>query len=406
VLRVLTKRLRRYHGLQALVSEFYTALAAGTTPPVTTDQARPIIDWTERIARQADCQKQQYVSRFAMQGTAKTLVTGATGFIGRHLLKRLLGERDRVRILVRHEPADGLLHDPRVEVFLGNLGNPDDVDRAVQGASEVFHLGATIEGWAEDFQCATVVGTQNVVNSALAHDVEKLIYMSSLSVIHAAAARNGDKIAEDWPLEPFPEKRGLYSQTKLAAERIVSHAVLNRGLHAVILRPGEVMGPDKIFLSGAVGREAGGRVIVLGNGKSTIPLIWVEDLVDAILAAAQRSRLDGGAFNLVDPEQVTQDELAEHYLKAKGRRVRIFHVPLAALYPAAAVLDLGLQVLGRNAPITPYRLRSAIGSRDFDCAAAAEKLGWKPHVGVRRGLAAMAKSNDGSRRYRAHCPSQ
>jgi predicted dehydrogenase/nucleoside-diphosphate-sugar epimerase len=391
VLRVLTKRLRRYHGLQTLVGEFYEALAAGTTPPVTIDQARPIIHWTERIARQADCQKQEYLSRFATQGTAKTLLTGATGFIGRHLLKRLLKERDRVRILVRHRPAADLLHDPRVEIFLGNLGNPTDVDRAVRGVSEVFHLGATVEGWAEDFQCATVVGTQNVVNSALAHGVDKLIYMSSLSVIHAAGARNGEKIAEDWPLEPFPERRGLYSQTKLAAERIVADAVRTRGLRAIILRPGEVMGPDKVFLSGAVGREAGGRVMVLGDGKSTVPLIWVEDLIDAILAAAELGRFDGSVFNLVDREEVTQDELADFYLKAKGRRRRISHLPLAMLYPAAAGLELGLRILGRSAPLTPYRLRSAIGSRCFDCTAAARDLGWQPRVGIRRGMAAMTR---------------
>ena len=76
---------------------------------------------------------------------------------------------------------------------------------------------------------------------------------------------------------------------------MVSEAVESRGLRAVILRPGEVMGPDKIFLSGAVGRDAGGRVFVFGNGKSLVPLIWVEDLVDAILAAARNNRFNGSA---------------------------------------------------------------------------------------------------------------
>ncbi len=221
VFRVLRKKLLRYHGLQMLVGEFYESLRTGTPPPVTVDQARSAVDWTERIARQADEAKRHYVSRFAVRGKAKTLVTGATGFIGSHLLRRLLAERDRVRILVRHDPGGELLHDDRVEVFLGNLGNAEDVDRAVQGVSEVFHLGAAIEGWAEDFQCATMAGANNIVESSLRHGVEKLIYMSSLSVIHAAAARNGKKITEDWPLEPYPESRGLYSQTKLAAERLV-----------------------------------------------------------------------------------------------------------------------------------------------------------------------------------------
>ena len=251
VLKVLRKKLLRYHGLQMLVGEFYQSTRGGAPPPVSIEDARPIINWTERIARQADQAKQKSIAKFATRGTAKTLLTGATGFIGRHLLNRLLEERDRVRILVRHDPGEELMRDDRVEVFLGNLGNRDDVERAVEGTSEVFHLGATIEGWAEEFQCATNLGTRHIVDAVLCHQVPKLIYMSSLSVIHIAAARSGSKITENWPLEPHPESRGLYSQTKLEAERIVTDAVRDRKLGAIILRPGEVVGPERPFLSGA-----------------------------------------------------------------------------------------------------------------------------------------------------------
>ncbi|MBU4272660.1 MAG: NAD-dependent epimerase/dehydratase family protein [Planctomycetes bacterium] len=391
VCKVLRKKLLRYHGLQTIIAEFYEALREGRSPPVTIEQARPVIDWTERIARQADQAKQTYVSRFATRGAARTLLTGATGFIGKHLLKRLLAERDRVRILVRHDPGDDLSHDNRVEVFLGDLGNAEDVDRAVEGTTEIFHLGATVEGWAEEFQCATIAGTQNIVESALRHGVPKLIYMSSLSVIHAAAAHKGRQIAEDWPLEPYPESRGLYSQTKLAAEQIVAGAVRERKLPAVILRPGEVVGPDRPFLSGAVAIETGKRLVILGNGRFTLPLIWVEDLVDAILAAANSDLFDGTVLHLVDPAQLSQDEIAKYYLAAIGKRKRVVHAPLSLLYTAAFGANTVFRLLGRNAPLTPYRLRSAIGRREFDCTAAMESLGWSPRVGVRAALETMVK---------------
>ena len=390
VFRVLRKKLLRYHGLQLLVGEFYDSLRTGAPPPVTVEQARPIIEWTECIACQADEAKRRYVASFPSGGDAKILVTGATGFIGNHLLRRLLAENRRVRILARHAPADDLLHDDRVEVFLGNLGNPDDVDRAVTGISEVYHLGAAIDGWAEDFQCATVTGTKNIVESAIRHGVEKFIYMSSLSVIHAAAARNGDKITEDWPLEPFADSRGFYSQTKLEAEQFVTDAVRNRGLRAVILRPGEVVGPDRPFLSGAVAIETGSRLVVLGNGRFTLPLIWVEDLVDAIVAAANSDLFDGTVLHLVDPEQLSQDEIAEYYLAAIGKRKRVVHAPLSLLYTAAFGANTVFRLLGRNAPLTPYRLRSAIGRREFDCTAAAKALNWRPRTGVCEGLRQMS----------------
>jgi predicted dehydrogenase len=105
VLRFLTKRLRHYHGLQALVGEFYTSLAEGKPAPVNLDDARRLLRWTEEVAGRADEAKRRYESRFAKTGTAKVLVTGATGFIGRHLLERLLKERDQVRIQVRRTPV-------------------------------------------------------------------------------------------------------------------------------------------------------------------------------------------------------------------------------------------------------------------------------------------------------------
>ncbi len=398
VWKVLRKKLLRYHGLQLLVGEFYQSLRDGDplrgypAPPVTIQQARPIVHWTERIARQADQAKQKYISKFAARGTAKTLVTGATGFIGSHLLKRLLAERDRVRILVRHDPGNDLMHNDRVEVFLGNLGNRDDVCRAVEGTSEVFHLGATIEGWAEDFQCATTLGTRHIVDAALCYGVQKLIYMSSLSVIHMAARRKGSKITEDWPLEPYPQSRGPYSQTKLEAERIVSEAAGDRKLPAIILRPGEVFGPDRPFLSGAAAKETGRWLVVLGNGRFTVPAIWVEDLVDAIVAAANGDKFDGSVLNLVDPEPLSQDDIARYYLAATGKRKSIVHAPLSLLYFAAFGANTVFSLLGRNAPITPYRLSSAIGRREFDCTAAASLLNWRPRVGVRQGLSAMSRS--------------
>lgn len=389
VIRVVRKKLRQYHGLQELVGEFYESLEAGTPPPVSVEQARPIVDWTERVARQADAAQEQFTAKFSQSATAKVLVTGATGFIGKHLLQRILQEKDRVRILVRRAPSQEILDDERVEVVLGDLGDPDDVDRAVAGISELYHLGAVVSGHTEDFQCGTVAGTRNIVDSAIRHEVDKLIYMSSLSVLHAAKARPRDKIAEDWPLEPSPEQRGAYSQTKLAAEQIVVDAVRRQGLRAIVLRPGEVIGPDRPFMSGAVAIETGSRLVVLGNGKAVLPLIWVEDLVDAIVAAGKSRLFDGSVFHIVDPELVSQDEIARHYLSTTHQKKSIVHLPLSMLYTAAGGATVAARMLGRGSPITPYRIRSAVGSRHFDCSSISEALDWQPRVGVRAGMKSM-----------------
>ncbi len=396
VCRVLTKRLRQYHGLQEIVREFYQSLANGEAPPVDVIQGRSAVKWTEYIAAKGDEAKSRYVAGFATQGQAKVLVTGATGFIGQHLVRRLLAEGHRVRILVRRSPDPEFLNSGRVETFLGDLGDPEAVDRAMAGIEEVYHLGATVHGHLEDFQCGTIAGTENVIESCIRHNVPKLIYMSSLSVLHTAAVRKHSRIDEDWPLEPHPEKRGAYTQTKSAAERLVLEAARTRGLRAILLRPGEVMGPDRPFWSGAVGLKAGGRLVVLGSGKAVVPLVWVEDLVDAITMAAESDLFDGSVFNIVDPEEVTQDELAEHYLRTVRERKRIIHLPLTFLYPAAAGLQIGMRMLGRDAPITPYRLRSAVGNRRFDQTAISGSLGWEPRIGIRQGMQLVVEGEQSS----------
>ena len=89
-------------------------------------------------------------------------------------------------------------------------------------------------------------------------------------MIHAAAARDGSKIKENWPLEPSPESRGLYSQTSWRRNGSSAEAVRDRKLRAIILRPGKVVGPERPFLSGAAAIEAGKRLVVLGQRTSLL----------------------------------------------------------------------------------------------------------------------------------------
>ena len=91
-------------------------------------------------------------------------------------------------------------------------------------------------------------------------------------------------------------------------------------------------------------------------------------------------------LNLVDPQEITQDELARNYLQALGRKPRITHLPLFALFSSAAGLKLALELIGKQSPVTTYRLKSAIGNRRFDCSAAKRAFGWEPCVGIQNGL--------------------
>jgi predicted dehydrogenase/nucleoside-diphosphate-sugar epimerase len=386
VARFAAKKIVQYDGLHSLVATFYSALQSGAPMPVSPEQARSTVYWTNRISQEADVAKIEFRSQFQSAGSAKVLVTGANGLIGRHLVRRLLQEGNRIRLFVRRQPEAEWMNDANVEVFLGDLGDPAAVDRAIAGTEIVYHVGAAMKGGAYEHERGTVCGTQNVVDSLLRHNVQRLVYISSLSCLHAAAARRGDVITEDWPIEPFPTKRGAYTQAKTAAEEIVLDAVRDRHLRAVLLRPGRVFGPGMTLLTPEVARRVGNAFVVLGDGTRELPLVYVEDVIDAIVLAAEASEPAGSVFHIVDRTRITQNQVIRDYISKNAKKAKVIHLPMAVVYSLALGVEFLAKILKRPAPLSRYRVKSALARMRFDCSRAENDLGWRPRVGVASGL--------------------
>jgi len=386
VARFAAKKIVQYDGLHSLVAAFYGALQSGAAMPVSPEQARSTVYWTNRVSQQGDAAKIKYQSQFQTVGDAKILVTGANGLIGRHLVRRLLQEGNCVRIFVRRQPPPEFMNDRNIEVFLGDLGDPAAADQAVAGTGIVYHVGAAMKGNAQDHERGTVCGTQNIVDSVLRHNVQRLVYISSLSCLHAAVARRGDVITEDWPVEPSPSKRGAYTQAKTAAEKIVFDAVRDQHLRAVLLRPGRVFGPGMTLLTPEVARKIGNLFVILGDGTRELPLVYVEDVIDAIFQAAETSEFDGRVFHIVDPTQVTQNQVVQDYISKNAKTAKATHVPVPIVYGLALAVELLSRILKRPAPLSIYRVKSALACMRFDCSRAEKELGWSPRVGVASGL--------------------
>ncbi|HXJ06269.1 MAG TPA: NAD-dependent epimerase/dehydratase family protein [Candidatus Acidoferrum sp.] len=386
VARFALKKIVQYDGLHSLVAVFYNALQTGAPMPVPVEQARSTVYWTNRVSQEADVAKITFQSQFKSAGNANVLVTGANGLIGRHVVRRLLLEGNRVRIFVRRQPLAEFLHDGNIEVFLGDLGDPAAVDRAVAGTEIVYHVGAAMQGGAHDHQRGTVCGTQNIVDSMLRHHVSRLVYISSLSCLHAAVARRGDVVTEDWPVEPYPTKRGAYTQAKTAAEKIVLDAVRDRHLQAVLLRPGRVFGPGMTLLTPEVARRLGNLFVILGDGTRELPLVYVEDVIDAAVLAAETSKFDGRIFHIVDRTKITQNQVVLDYVSKNAKKSSVIHVPVAIVYCLALGFELLSKVLNRSVPLSIYRVKSALARMRFDCSRAENELGWHPRIGVASGL--------------------
>ena len=379
----LRKKVLPYHGLQDLVKDFYRSIAEGRPVPVSVSDARRVVRWTEQVARDAEAEYSAKVAPLKLSDEVPVLVTGASGALGGEIVKRLVGEGRRVRVLVRRPPhviSDG------VEVALGDLGDPAAVDRAVRGARTVIHAGAAMKGGWVEHETGTVRGTQHVLDSCLKHGVRKLVHVSSMSVVQWAGGGIDAPVDENTPFEPRAEERGSYTRAKLQAEKLVTAFAKQHGLATVILRPGQIFGGKIPLLTPAVARRAGRRWVVLGRGDVRLPLVYMDDVVDAVMLALDGPLRGGEVIQLVDDYTPTQLELLAEVL---GPGVKVTRVPRTVLFGMGKLSEFPLRLLKRPSPIAAYRLKSALSRRTFR-SVNAELLGWKPRVGAREGIRRVA----------------
>jgi predicted dehydrogenase/nucleoside-diphosphate-sugar epimerase len=378
VWKFVRKEVQSYQGLRDLVADFYRRLAAGEPPPVSVDDAAQIVEWVEKVARAADAEHAANRARFTTSEHVPFLVTGASGSLGKATVRGLLARGHEVRVFVRRIPD---VPQEGVEYVFGNLGDPAAVDRAVRGADVVIHCGAAMKGGWPAHLGGTVVGTQNVIDACRAHGVRQLVHVSSMSVIDWAGSAGKGPVDEGAALEPRADERGAYTRAKLEAERLVVAAAA-AGLPCVILRPGQIFGGGIPLVNGAVARRAGGRWLVLGDGRLELPLVYIDDVVDAILAAVDKKLVGGEIIQLIDHEHLTQSDV----LSMVGNGHRIVKLPRPVVFALGKLSELPLGALGRPSPIALYRLQSALARLTYDSDRAEKLLGWRPRIGVREGI--------------------
>lgn len=386
VLRFATGRLKPSPGIRRGAAEFATAVRDGRAAPFSADDALRIAALLAPACEGPDRERAaQLQARMAPLPPADALVTGAGGFLGRAVVAALRGRGQRVRVLLRRPLAE-YANARDMQVVVGDLGDPAIVDHAVAGTCTVYHVGAAMRGGPREFEAGTVWGTRNVVDACLKHGAQRLVHVSSLSVLDHAGRDPVTPITEASALEPHPDWRGAYTRTKGTAEACVLAAIEGRGLPAVVVRPGQIFGPgaERSTPNGTL--ALAGRWVAVGPTARTIPLVYVDDVVDAVLLAGTRAEAVGRVFNIVDPTPITQRDYLAACQRRFGPELRMVHAPTWVFLALASGVELLGKVLRRAVPLTRYRVRSLRPLANFDLSAARDVLGWQPRIGVRRGL--------------------
>ncbi|MET0814351.1 MAG: NAD(P)-dependent oxidoreductase, partial [Pseudoxanthomonas sp.] len=381
-----TGMLKPSPGIRRGAQEFAKAARDHAPPPFSGEDALRIASLLEPACAEPDrLRLKNLEDRYTELSPVDALVTGAAGFLGRKLVARLRRQGLRVRVLVRR-PVAAYADDEGVQMVVGDLGDPRMVAHVVAVVPIVYHVGAAMRGSVRDFEAGTTWGTRNIVEACLASRTQRLVYVSSMSVFDHAGRDPQGVMTESSALEPHPGLRGAYTQTKLAAERLVQKAIREQGLQAVILRPGQIFGPgaERVTPNGVI--ALAGRWVAIGKGEQTIPVVYLDDVVDALQQAAIAPKAVGGVFNVVDTQPVTQQEYLDRCRGKLGSELKLLRVPTWIFMG----LGLGVEMLGkllhRDVPLTRYRVRSLRPLANFDTRAARDVLEWSPRVGAKAGM--------------------
>jgi 2-alkyl-3-oxoalkanoate reductase len=380
-----TGKLKPNPGIGIHIERFYEALRNGAPPPVSPESSRRIMSLLAEPSAQADAEKAHAFAIVPARKQPRILLTGAAGFLGGAVFRRLRERGESIRVLQRR-PPENPNPDDNLHIIGGDLGDPSVVDQAVEGVEIVYHVGAAMKGGRMEFDAGTIWGTRNVVESCLRHNVARMIHVSSFSVLDHAGHKPGVPVNENSPVEPTPDRRGNYTRTKLEAERIVLRAVREHGLRAVILRPGHIFGPGANFPPSGVLNLAG-RWVIIGDGSHPVPFVYLDDVVDALLLAEQYPDTSGPVFHIVDTDaKLTQKEFIDYVVAHSAEPPKVAQVPEPAFLGLGAGVDLLGKVLKRDVPLSPYRIKSLRPLWPCDVSAAKEKLGWSPRVGLMEGM--------------------
>ena len=309
----------------------------------------------------------------------RTLVTGANGFLGRHVVAALLARGHSVRALVR--PAarlDALGWPASVEVFRADLRSTRELEPAFDDVETLVHLAASVAG-GEDLQfAATVVGTERLLGAMARTSCRRLILASSFSVYDWSAIRG--TLDETSPVEPAPDlyERDGYSIAKSWQERVTRRFAEQQGWDLTVLRPGFIWGRDHAYVA-ALGLQMGSLHLVIGP-LSRLPLTHVENCADLFALAAFHPHAPGKTFNVVDGEGERIWSYLGAYLRGSGQRGIRIPIPYGLAYSLVRLAFATVFKRNQKLPhvLVPCRFESRLKPLQYTNRLARELLGWRP----------------------------
>lgn len=317
------------------------------------------------------------------------LITGGNGLLGHHLVPALQDRGENVRVLALPGEETSWLERRGVDVYRGDIRDPETLSAPTKGAEAVMHLAGMMGVWRpiEDYRDVNLLGTENVCRAALAAGA-RVVHVSSWTVYGMALP---EPAREDFPIRPFREP---YALTKAAGDLAVQRMIEKDGLQAVIIRPGTFFGPgDRLHFGRMADRLRAGRGVVVGSGHNPLPFVYVTDVAHGLLLALDRERALGQAYNITNDRPLTQVQMLHAIANEIGVNPPRLHIPYRALYAAGYAAERAAALMHSERQPIVTRLGVKLFGTDnrHSIEKARRELGYRPWVALREGVHLAAR---------------
>ena len=314
----------------------------------------------------------------------KVLVTGATGFLGKYVVKELVEHGYQVRAFGRNSKVGRSLENTSVSFFQGDLTKADDVLEACKGMDMVVHAGALSTVWGpwEDFYQANVLGTKYVLEACRKTGIQRLVYVSSPSIYAAPKDQLGIKESD------APEENNLnnYIRSKLASEKLFKDYP---DVPSIILRPRGLFGiGDTSILPRVINLSQKLGIPLIGDGRQLMDMTCVENVALAIRLAIETTKAKGEVYNITNGEPRAFRDLLEESLTGLGYPIKYRKLPAALLSGIASCLEFLYKTfnLKGEPALTRYTYYLLRYSQTLDISKAERELGYHPKISISEGI--------------------
>lgn len=308
-------------------------------------------------------------------------VTGATGFLGSHLVEALLARGHEVRALAR-DPDKARSLDPRVQLFTGDICDAGVLAAMTTGCEWVFHTVSnfrTASGPRESYRRINVEGTRTALEAAAEAGVKRFIHCSTIGV-------HGDvrdtPASEDAPFGPGD----LYQETKLEAELLVRGAVGRWPMEIVVVRPTSMYGPGDMRMLKMFRMLSKRTFFKVGPCRENFHAGYIDDIVDGFLKAAATPGISGEVFFIGGASYLPLDDYIDTAAKAVGAPRPFLRFPYLLLHSAAWLCERIFVPLGLEPPLHIRRVRFFRNNRAFSIEKARRVLNYSPQVSLEDGM--------------------